>query len=92
MDKAVLHPYIFPCPKTHSDFGKEVLGSFDAMFEKMKSTGTLSLGKGIALNGKQGKPPNILLIEGEAIVKLISSPTKPKLNSLPGLPNSFDKK
>ena len=33
-----------------------------------------------------------MLIQGEAITKLIASPTKPRLNSLPGLPDAFDNK
>ena len=84
--------HIIPCLETHSDSGKEIFGRSDATFKKMKSTGTLSLGKRITLNGKQRRPPNILLIQGEAIAKLISSPTKPRLNSFLGFPNSLDNK
>ena len=62
------------------------------MFEKMKSTGTLSLGKRITLKRKLRGPPNILLIQGEAMTKLIASPAKPRLNSLPGFPNALDNK
>ena len=91
-DKAVLYLHIFPGLETHSDSGKEIFGSSDATFEKTKSTGTLSLGKRITLNGKQRRPLNILLIQGEAIMKLITSPMKPRLNSLPGFPNTLDKK
>ena len=72
MDKVVLYLHIFPSPKIHNDSREEIFGSFDASFEKTKSTGTLSLGKRITLNGKQGRPPNILLIQWEAIAELIT--------------------
>ena len=55
----------------------------------MKSTGTLGFGKRVALKSEQGGPPNVLLVQGEAITKLIASPAKPRLNSLP---DDFDNK
>ena len=88
----VLYLRIFPKIETHNDSREEIFGSPDAMFEKMKSTGTLGLGKQLTLKRKYGGPPNILLVQGEAIMKLIASPMKPRLNSLPGFPNSLDNK
>lgn len=92
MNKVVLYLHIFPGPKTHGEPWKEVLRSSNAMFEKMQSTSTLSLGEGSTLNGKPRRPPNVLLIQGEAIVKLISSPTKLRLNSFLGFPYALDDK
>ena len=58
----------------------------------MQSPSTLSLSKGSTLNGKQGRPPNVLLIQGETILDLIPNPSNPWLNSFPSFPYALDNK
>ena len=52
----------------------------------------MRLGKENTLNGKQGRPPNVLLIQRESIAELITKLAKPRLDSFPSFLYALDNK
>ena len=52
----------------------------------------MSLGKGSTLDDKEGRPPNVLLIQREPIKELITRLAKPRLDSFPSFPYALNDK